>query len=152
MSDKEIQVDNIEVVDSEEVVEVELPLYMKAESTGEVDVNIMDLQLMDLIFEKMFLLFQRLQPAMKDLENAKIELQNNKDKLLLETNFKKELGESRPTIAMKEAYMKPLLSKFEDKVDEYNDLVVFYKDKINVVNDLIKAQRTLLTIEGALTH
>lgn len=152
MAKEEIQVENIKIVDSQEVVEVEIPLYLKAESKNGVDVNIMDLQLMDLIFEKMFLLFQRLQPAMKDLESAKIELQNNKDKLLLETDFKTELGESRPTVAMKEAYMKPLLATFEEEVDKYNDLVMFYKDKVNVLNDLIKAQRTLLAIEGALTN
>ena len=115
-------------------------------------VSIFDLQLEDLIFEKMFLLFQKLQPAMLNLEDAKVELQFNKDKLLMETDFKTELGESRPTIAMKEAYMKPHLAEFEEKVSTNEEMVTFYKDKLNILNDLIKAQRTLLNIEGALNH
>ena len=113
-------------------------------------VSIMDLKLQDLIFEKMYLLFQKLQPAMKNLESAKIELQDKKDDLLLNTDFKEKLNESRPTVAMKEAYIKPLVIKQQQKVDEFEDSVVFYKNKLNILNDLIKAQRTLLDIEGAL--
>lgn len=121
----------------------------KKDLTGAI-VSIMDLRLNDLIFEKMYLLFQKLQPALKEQESAKIELQFNKDKLLLETDFKTELGESRPTVAMKEAYMKPLLVTYEDKLDKCNDTVDFYKNKLTIINDLIKAQRLLLDIEGAL--
>lgn len=113
-------------------------------------VTIMDLQLQDLIFEKMYLLFQKLQPAIKDLETARIELQVNRDKLLLETDFEKELGKSRTNKDERMAVIKPLLAPFEDKVDEFNDKVKFYKDKLEILNDLIKAQRTLLSIEGAL--
>jgi len=113
-------------------------------------VSIMDLQLKDLIFEKMYLLFQKLQPAMKNLESAKIELKDKKDDLLLNTDFKEKLNESRPTIAMKEAYIKPLVIKQQQKVDGFEDTVTFYKNKLNILNDLIKAQRTLLSIEGAL--
>ena len=113
-------------------------------------VSIMDLKLQDLIFEKMYLLFQKLQPAMKNWESAKIELQDKKDDLLLNTDFKEKLNESRPTVAMKEAYIKPLVIKQQQKVDEFEDSVVFYKNKLNILNDLIKAQRTLLDIEGAL--
>lgn len=115
-----------------------------------VTVSIMDLKLQDLIFEKMYLLFQKLQPAMKNLESAKIELQDKKDDLLLNTDFKEKLNESRPTIAMKEAYIKPLVIKQQQKVDKFEDSVTFYKNKLNIINDLIKAQRTLLDIEGAL--
>lgn len=113
-------------------------------------VSIMDLQLKDLIFEKMYLLFQKLQPAIKDLETAKIDLQVNKDKFLLETDFEKELGKSRTNKDERMAVIKPLLAPFEDKVDEFNDKVIFYKNKLEILNDLIKAQRTLLSIEGAL--
>lgn len=113
-------------------------------------VSIMDLKLQDLIFEKMYLLFQKLQPAMKNWESAKIELKDKKDDLLLNTDFKETLNESRPTIAMKEAYIKPLVIKQQQKVDKFEDSVTFYKNKLNILNDLIKAQRTLLDIEGAL--
>ena len=51
---------------------------------------------------------------------------------------------------MKEAYIKPLCVKQQQKVDTYEDKVTFYKNKLNILNDLIKAQRTLLSIEGAL--
>ena len=115
-----------------------------------LSVSIFDLKLQDLIFEKMYLLFQKLQPAMKNLESAKVELQFQKDKLLLETDFKTELNESRPTVAMKEAYIKPLVATYEEKVDEYSNKVTYYKDKLNVINDLIKSSRLLLEIEGAL--
>ena len=110
-------------------------------------VSIMDLKLQDLIFEKMYLLFQKLQPAMKNLESAKIELQDKKDDLLLNTDFKEKLNESRPTVAMKEAYIKPLVIKQQQKVDKFEDTVTFYKNKLNILNDLIKAQRTLLILK-----
>ena len=110
----------------------------------------MDLQLKDLIFEKMYLLFQKLQPAMSNLEYAEIELKTEENKLLLETDFEKELGKSRTNKDERNAFIKPLLSKYEEKVDDLDYEVKFYKNKIEILNDLIKAQRTLLTIEGAL--
>ena len=113
-------------------------------------VSIMDLQLKDLIFEKMYLLFQKLQPAMSNLEYAEIELKTEENKLLLETDFEKELGKSRTNKDERNAFIKPLLSKYEEKVDDLDYEVKFYKNKIEILNDLIKAQRTLLTIEGAL--
>lgn len=161
MSNKELTIEEKEQVTVDDVEQLpdmevaQLPLYVVAESKLDVlgvQVSIMDLQLKDLIFEKMYLLFQKLQPAMKELEQAKINLQQEKDKLLLETDFKTVLNESRPTVAMKEAYMQPKLVKFEKAVKSSEENIQFYKNKLNILNDLIKAERTLLNIEGALKH
>lgn len=146
----------MEPITQEDIEKVEIkqmPEYLVCETvrnqTGDI-VSIMDLQLPQLIFEKMFLLFERLRFAENNLETAKIDLQNKKDTLLLETDFKTVLNESRPTVAMKEAYMKPHLADFENKVDKYNQQAVFYKDKISIINDLIRKERLLLEIEGGL--
>jgi len=123
----------------------------KFEMTG-AKVSIFDLQLQDLIFEKMFIMFQKLQPANKNVAQTKAELQVAKDDLLMQTNFKEVLGESRPTVAMKEAWINKQTSikDLTDKLNSYEEDVQTYKDKVNILNDLIKAQRTLLAIEGAL--
>ena len=135
---------------TEDKQEVKMPAYLLAETKE--NTSIFNLNLSELIFEKMFILFEKIQTANNNLETAKIELQLQKDKLLLETDFKAELGESRPTVAMKEAYMKPHLANLENKVDKYANEVVYYKDKVNVLNDLIKSQRLMLRLEGALTE
>lgn len=148
---KKVTVDDVEQLpEVPQVAFFECEICESKQDMFGITVSIMDLQLHDLIFEKMYLLFQKLQPAIKDLETAKIELQDKKDDLLLNTNFKEKLNESRPTIAMKEAYIKPLVIKQQQKVDKFEDSVTFYKNKLNILNELIKEQRTLLTIEGAL--
>ena len=132
--------------------EMAMPKYLICEFKQEMGVisPIFDLKLEDLVYEKMFILFEKLQPLNNKIAEAEVELQTNKDKLLLETDFKKELGENRPTIAMKEAYMKPLLAEYEDKVDELTDSKVWYNNKLTILNDLIKTRRLELKIEGNL--
>lgn len=129
---------------SEEINEqkIELPTYMVNEA-GE---NIFDLKLDGLVFEKMIILFERLQPAQYKLMQAKVELQNKNDKLILETDFKKELNDSRPTVAMKEAYMRKFTAELEGKVSEMKEEVEFYKNKLTILNDLIKVRRVELNI------
>lgn len=131
---------------------VEIPKYLQAEHLLEAGVtaSIFDLKLEDLVYEKMVLMFEKYNPAVKNLDTAKIDLQMQKDKLLLETDFKTVLNESRPTVAMKEAYIKPLVAQFEDKVDECKDQVEYYKSKLAIVNDLIKNRRIELKIENTL--
>lgn len=127
--------------------------YELSESKQELHnttVSIMDLKLEDLIYEKMYLLFEKLQPSLNKLESSKINYKIAKEKLLLETDFKKELNENRVTVSMKEAYITPLLTPHQVSIDKSNDDVVFYKNKLNILNDLIKHQRLLLEIEGAL--
>jgi len=148
---KKVTVDDVEQLpEVPQVAFFECEICESKQDIFGLTVTIMDLQLQDLIFEKMYILFQKLQPAIKDLETAKIDLQVNKDKFLLETDFEKELGKSRTNKDERMAVIKPLLAPFEDKVDKFEDTVTFYKNKLNILNDLIKAQRTLLTIEGAL--
>lgn len=142
----------MENTEKNDVKKVEIPKYLQAEHLLEAGVtaSIFDLKLEDLVFEKMVLMFEKYNPAVKKLDTAKIDLQMQKDKLLLETDFKTELNESRPTVAMKEAYIKPLVAKFEDKVDECKDQVEYYKSKLAIVNDLIKNRRIELKIENTL--
>ena len=141
-----------EIVENKPVQEAELPLYLITEhrlGAGAV-VNIFDLNLEDVIFEKMYLMFDKLEPLNKQLLDAKLELKINTDKILLETDWNEALGTKRPTIAEKEAHMRPLLSKYEDAVDDLNQQIRFYKDKLVIINDLIKAKGLSLKIEGAL--
>ena len=154
MADEKIVVEEIIIDETENVKETEetkIPDYMIAEHLkAQGDYSIFNLNLEQLIFEKMVLLFEKLQRLQNDLKFAEIELKDRKDTLLLETDFKKELGESRPTIAMKEAWMKPHLDKLEAKVERINNDVVFYKNKLTIINDLIKHKRLLLQVEGGL--
>lgn len=133
--------------------EMAMPKYLICEFKQEQGVlsPIFDLNLEDLVYEKMFLLFERLQPLNNKIADAEVELQTNKDKLLMETDFKKELGiTTKPTIADKEAVMRPLLAKYENNLDELTDSKVFYTNKLTILNDLIKTRRLELKIEGNL--
>lgn len=130
-----------------------LPKYRLVESQLEhgVEKDIIRLQLDNLIFEKMFILFERHEPAIRNLESAKVERQMEKDRLLAETDFKKELGiTTKPTIADKDAVMAPFLAKFDDKIEKCEENVVFYKNKITILNDLIESRRLQLKMEAAL--
>lgn len=129
---------------------MELPRYLQIESNEESEKSIFDLNLEQLVYEKMFIMFELLQPAQKRHDDFKVELQVNKDRLLLETDFKEVLGETRPTVAMKEAYMKPLLADIKNKIDVEDEIITFYLDKIAIINDLIKNKRLMLEIENSL--
>lgn len=132
-----------------DIVNEEMPKYLKAEHL-QVTASIFDLNLEQLIYEKMFLLFEKVTVLNNKISTAEVELQVTKDKMLLETDFAKELDEKRPTIAMKEAYMKPFLADIENKIDELKSEYDFYKTKIIILNDLIKTRRMELKIENAL--
>ncbi|WP_458454395.1 hypothetical protein [Methanobrevibacter sp.] len=130
-----------------------IPLYKVAEhqiEEGGVYMPIFELKLEGCIYEKMFLLFEKLQPVQNQLEDAKIDVEIKKHKLLLETDFSKALGKTRTNKEEREAYIKPLLADEENLVDELENLKVFYTNKINILNDLINMKRTLLKIEGDL--
>ena len=131
----------------------ELPAYQITESLLETNlkVSIFDLNLEQLIFEKMFILFEKYQMLQKQRDTVEIEMQLCKDKLLLETDFEKELDKKRPTIAEKDAYMKPYLVKFEEDLDKLDYNLQFYKNKLVIINDLIKSRRLMLDIENAIS-
>lgn len=158
MSENKEEINNVKVeeISSEQIEQVKvinIPNYQLCESifnkTGEI-VSIMNLQLEQLIFEKMYLLFEKLRISENNLESAKIELEIEKNRLLLETDFEKELGKSRTNKDERMAVIKPFLAKFEEEVDNENSNVIFYKDKLSVINDLIKKERLLLRIGGDL--
>lgn len=124
--------------------------YMKTENEFKPNCNLFDLNLEDLIMEKMFLLFEKLQPLNNSLKEVTIKYEIEHDKLLMETDFETVLAVKRPTIAMKEAYIKPFTADLQDKIDEQNEQITKYKDKINIINDLIKMRRLELKIEANL--
>lgn len=156
MKNQEQDIVKAEVVDEATMEKVEkapvLKDFEKLEYIEGADISLFGANLEQLTYEKMFILFQRLQPALNDLKQAQISLENTRDKILLETDFKKELNENRPTIAMKEAYMKPLIAAYENKVEEHEETVEYYKNKITIINDLIRNARLMLKIEVALNE
>lgn len=134
-------------------VKVEIPEYEISESAKEMGIvkSIFNLSLDDLVYEKMFILFEKQNPLEKDLIKAKQDLKLKKDELLRTIDFKKELNiETKPTIADKDAVMKPHLQVFEDKINTAKDEISKYKDKLVIINDLIKNKRLQLKIEGGL--
>ena len=136
-----------------EIKKVEMPQYQICEHMAdmqEVKISIFRLNLEELIYEKMYLLFEKLFINDNKCEDAKIQLQLKRDKLLLETDFSKELGKSRTNKEEREAYIKPFLAECEDKVDEYTALVKNYETKIKIINDLISLRKLELKIETTL--
>ena len=151
--DNTVDAEMLEKIDDKP--KVELPFYRVAESlldSQNLLIDIFDLNLEKLIFEKMFILFQRLDVAETNLETEKINLLIVKEKLMLETNFNEVLGKTRHNKDEREAWMRPHLVKFEDKIDAFEHDIKFYKNKLNILNDLISMKRNLLKVEYALTN
>lgn len=138
-----------------EVKKPQIPFYLTSESklqeTGNV-YNIFDLNLEEVVYEKMFILFEKYQVIQKKLDDAKVELQIKKEEMLMSVDFKKELDSNRPTIAEKDAYMRPFLAEYEEKVDKLNYDLKYYSDKLKVLNDLISTKRLMLEIEASLKN
>lgn len=144
------------VINSEKMEEVEkpqIPFYIVSESklqeTGK-EYNLFDLSLEEVVYEKMYILFEKYQYIQKKLDTAKLELQIKKEQMLMEIDFKEVLDTNRPTIAEKDAYMRPYLAEVEDEVDKWKYELKFYGDKLNVLNDIIATKRLLLEIEASL--
>jgi len=115
-----------------------------------VEVSVFDLNINDLVFEKMFLLFQKLMPLQKKLSKVKAEEQNKRNDYLLKLDFATLTGEKRPTVAMKDSIMDKKLEKELSDINKLTEKVEFYKNKIKIVNDLISNARLLLKIENEL--
>ena len=131
---------------------VQLPVYEVAEHCKPAVKSIFYLNIEELVYEKMVVMFEKLQPLEKELFDAKNNLTMQKQKLIRETNFEKELGKTRTNKDEREAYIKPLLVDYENKVDELQDKVTCYKTKLEILNDLIKVRRTQLKIEAELNE
>ena len=130
-----------------------IPEYEISESAKEMGImkSIFNLSLDDLVYEKMFIMFEKLNPLEKDLVKAKQDLKAKKDELLRTIDFKKELNiTTKPTIADKDAVMKPHLKEFEDKINTANEEIKKYKDKLVIINDLINNKRVQMKVEGGL--
>ena len=128
---------------------IEINDYLKCEFKLEAGVttSILNLNLEELVYEKMYLMFEKLAPANANLEKCKIKLQLKSDVILLETDFKK-LGLTNEK--MRNAYVKPLVAEFEDRVDLAKEKVVYYKAKLEIINDLIQTRSLELKIENNL--
>ena len=137
-------------VDQKKIV---IPEYEISESAREMGISksIFNLSLDDLVYEKMFLMFEKISPLEKTLFNTKQDLKNKKDELLRTIDFKKELNiTTKPTIADKDAVMKHHLKEFEDKINTANEDIKKYTDKLVIINDLINNKRVQLKVEGNL--
>ena len=137
-------------VDQKKIV---IPEYEISESAKEMGImkSIFNLSLDDLVYEKMFLMFEKISPLEKTLFNTKQDLKNKKDELLRTIDFKKELNiTTKPTIADKDAVMKHHLKEFEDKINTANEDIKKYTDKLVIINDLINNKRVQLKVEGNL--
>lgn len=141
------------VVEVDQKKMIVIPEYEISESAKEMGISksIFNLSLDDLVYEKMFLMFEKISPLEKTLFNTKQDLKNKKDELLRTIDFKKELNiTTKPTIADKDAVMKPHLKEFEDKINTANEDIKKYKDKLVIINDLIGNKRVQLKVEGGL--
>ena len=141
--------------DNEKKPDVTIPKYRLAESALDYGVvkDIVPMQLEDLVFEKMYILFEKHEPCIRSLKKNKLEYQDLKDKLLREIDFQKELGiTTKPTIADKDAVMKPYLAELEEKIEKIKENIAFYENKITILNDLIKTRRLQLKIEAAINE
>ena len=137
-------------VDQKKIV---IPEYEISESAREMGISksIFNLSLDDLVYEKMFLMFEKISPLEKTLFNTKQDLKNKKDELLRTIDFKKELNiTTKPPIADKDAVMKHHLKEFEDKINTANEDIKKYTDKLVIINDLIDNKRVQLKVEGGL--
>ncbi|MBQ8017483.1 MAG: hypothetical protein IJ258_05185 [Methanobrevibacter sp.] len=149
---KDLQQEPI-VVEVDQKKMIVIPEYEISESAREMGISksIFNLSLDDLVYEKMFLMFEKISPLEKTLFNTKQDLKNKKDELLRTIDFKKELNiTTKPTIADKDAVMKPHLQEFEDKINTANEDIKKYKDKLVIINDLIDNKRVQLKVEGGL--
>jgi len=147
---KDLQQPIVVEMDQKKIV---IPEYEISESAKEMGItkSIFNLSLDDLVYEKMFIMFEKLNPLEKDLFNAKQDLKAKKDELLRTIDFKKELNiTTKPTIADKDAVMKPHLKEFEDKINTANEEIKKYKDKLVIINDLINNKRVQMKVEGGL--
>ena len=74
MTDEKIVVEEIIVDETENIKETKMPAYMITEHLkAQGDYSIFNLNLEQLIFEKMFLLFEKLQPAQKKYHRSFID-------------------------------------------------------------------------------
>ena len=150
---KDLQQDAAPIVVKVDQKKIVIPEYEISESAKEMGImkSIFNLSLDDLVYEKMFIMFEKLNPLEKDLVKAKQDLKAKKDELLRTIDFKKELNiTTKPTIADKDAVMKPHLQEFEDKINTANEDIKKYKDKLVIINDLIGNKRVQMKVEGGL--
>ena len=136
---------------TEIIKDYEIAEYLKHEKN--VVCSLFDLTLEQLIYEKMYMLFEVLNDAEHELFNSVNDYEDKRNELLKTIDFKKELSiTTKPTIADKEAVMKPKLTEYYNQKLNAEKRVTFCKNKLTIINDLEKQKRLLLRIEGALSE
>ena len=81
---------------------------------------------------------EQLKFAINDNISLKLELMKKSNELLLNTDFKKVTGESRPTVAMKEAYIEEQLFTLKSEVEISKANVESIKRDIEILNNEFK--------------
>lgn len=76
--------------------------------------------------------------AINDYVSLKLSYEQKTNEMLLTTDFKAVTGESRPTVAMKEAYMENALFDEKMEMDIAKENVNSIKRDIDLLNDEIK--------------
>lgn len=123
---------------------MEMKRYEKTESILEEDVSIFQLDLDGLIYEKMFIVFEKISIAQKHKSKLKMELADKKIELLLTLDFEKELGKTRSNKEERDAIIKPYIAHFEEEIQTLQEEIEFYTNKVQIINDLIKMKESEL--------
>jgi len=76
--------------------------------------------------------------AINDYVSLKLSYMEKSNEALLTTDFKKVLDESRPTVAMKEAYIENLLFDEKMQLELAKENVKTLQRDIDIINDEIK--------------
>lgn len=76
--------------------------------------------------------------AINDYVSLKLAYEQKNNELLLTTDFKQVTGESRPTVAMKEAYIENALFDEKMEMNIAKENVASIKRDIDLLNDEIK--------------
>lgn len=80
----------------------------------------------------------QLNKAINDYVSLKLTYTQKSNEALLTTNFKEVLNESRPTVAMKEAYIENLLFDEKMELSIAKENIGCIKREIEILNDYIK--------------
>ena len=81
---------------------------------------------------------EELNAAMDDYISLKLQYAQKNNELLLTTNFKEVLNESKPTVAMKEAWIENQLFDLKTELNIAEVNVKTIKKAIEIINDEIK--------------
>ena len=103
-------------------------------------------KLEDLISEKIEKTSQ-LKFAINDHISLKLKYKKESNDLLLNTDFKEATGESRPTVAMKEAYIENKLYDLLVQLEISKENVSYIKKEIELIDNYISLYEYVIQLE-----